>query len=267
MSLKFPKKNTLLLAFILAFILACIISWIFKRELTPLLFNGLTFYGKSKYIKALFLLAEVIIFTLLLFYPSSLLINPLRKTFEGLKTKYPIFTNIKSLFNFDSKFILLFFIISSFFTLANLLMIKIDFASPPRNGQLPNNDLPELIKSAGLGESEIFATGKFSSPLEMNMIVSPEIINFLGLDIDLLKDRLQPFKTLTVDHQYKVELTKDEFESLTKTSKYRTWRQLNGNLYYYFLPIESPETYYTVIYDAQIVFVPKQLFDSLGMAN
>lgn len=262
MSINHSKKILLL-----SFILACTTSWIFKHELTSLLFHGMTFDGRSTKIKIFLALIYTVTFTLLLFYPTWYLIKPLFEL-ENLISNKILLLNIKNTtLLLGSNKIVFIFIISSFFVLANYFLLRTNISGFPRNGQLQNNDLTQLIQIAGYGETENFSFGKYSNPSEMNLIISPDVINSLRLDLNILVYRFKPFKIIIIDHLYRTDLTQVEFEGLQKTSKFATWRQINGNLYYYYLPIETTETFIATKYGGHVVFLPKQLYDSECMGS
>ena len=258
MSIKLPNKKTL----ILSFLIASVLSWKLKYVFTPLLFHGITYSGQSVYIKFCLVLLITFIFAIILIYPVGFLNRPLDWLATNLKKKVPFANNDIFNLHFESKSIVYFFIVSCFFLAANLLMLYTNRSGFPRNGKLKNSDLPQLIQIACYAETENFVFGNYSNPLEMSLRISPEFVNNLQLDLDLIINRYKPFKQITIDKQYQISLSLSEFEDLQIRSKFITWRQINGNLYYYFLPNEIPMTYYLAQFGADYVFIPDYLINS-----
>jgi hypothetical protein len=257
MANKLTKKKT----FSLSFLLGCLITWLSKNGITNLLFSGMAFSGRSIIVKTGLLFVYTTFFTfiilcifMILAKPTSKIGNILNKQLNDDKT---------FIFGLDKTIFLFFF--AAFFIIGNLEIVPRNIPGFPQNGQLQNNDLPSLIKNANSSETVNFSFGDYSRPQSMIVIISPDIINQLNIDFTKIHDTYKPFRDIEISSLYPALLNQEQLIRLTKESRYITWHQFNGNSYYYFLPLQEPETYYVTTNGSDIIFLPEQIYNEIFM--
>lgn len=255
MAFKLPKKKT----FLTSFLLGCLITWLTKEFFTSLLFSGMAFDGRSVAVKAGLLFVYTLFFTFIILAISLLLAKPNSRL--GSFFVKQLNDDRTLLYNLEKNIIFCLLII--FFIIGNIEILPRNVTGFPQNGRLQRDDLSQLIQNANYSETENFTFGEYSSPQNMVVVISPDIITQLNLKIDKIRDTYKPFREIKISSSYPALLKEEQMDQLKKESRFTTWRQLNGNLYYYFLPAQYPENYYVTSLGSDIVFLPEHIFDDI----